>query len=465
MSAGTRPVGARFADLVGDAQSLQDPAELAGYAVDGKIPSIAVRPGSIEEVGEVVKRASAEKLAIIPVGARTKLAIGLPPRQYDVALDMTRLNRVVAYDPGDLTLSVEAGLPLSELNRVLAEHRQFLPLSVPFADRATIGGAVSSGVDSPLRQHYGTARDYIRGIEFVTGDGKIAKSGGRVVKNVTGYDLHKLMIGALGTLAVITRINFRTFPSPIGIRAFVARFDKVDAADSMRALIARSALAPMTMEIFSPGAADLFYGNAASRIEKNLVAPGVLTNNTWALTIGVAGTAQTLDRSESEVRSIAQQSGDTAFTALGPDQIPGAFGRKREFIPIALASSPGATIIKLSVLPSKIKDSLVEIESAAAASSLRSAAMARAVGIIYVALLPDSTAASDRERVVRAAARIQSRAAAAGGHAVIPWCPTEWKSSLSIWGPDPPDLPQMRGLKSVFDPQGVLSPGRFVGGL
>ncbi len=125
---------------------------------------------------------------------------------------MTRLNKVIAYDPGDLTLSVEAGVPLAKLAQVLAEHRQFLPLAVPFVNRTTIGGLIASGVDSPLRQFYGTARDFLLGMEFVTGEGVAAKSGGRVVKNVTGYDIHKLMIGALGTLGVITRVNFKTFP-------------------------------------------------------------------------------------------------------------------------------------------------------------------------------------------------------------------------------------------------------------
>ena len=138
---------------------------------------------------------------------------------------MTRLNRVLAYDPGDLTLSIEAGVPLCDVQRTLAEHGQFLPLEVPFMNRTTVGGTIASGVDSPLRQFYGTARDYILGLEFVTGEGIAAKSGGRVVKNVTGYDIHKLLAGSLGTLGVITRINLRTFPRPSNTRGFVASFE------------------------------------------------------------------------------------------------------------------------------------------------------------------------------------------------------------------------------------------------
>src|SRR5579863_7418001 len=202
----------RLSEIVGNSNIVADPTQLSAYEIDGEIPSAAARPGSSREVAEVVKFAASEKLAIVPMGARTKLGMGMPPRHYDIALEMTRLDRVVAYDPGDLTLGVEPGIPLQRLQGVLAGHRQFLPLVVPFMDRGTVGGTIASGTDSSLRQPYGTARDYVLGMEFVTGDGELVKSGGNVVKNVSGFDIHKLMIGALGTLGVITRINFRTFP-------------------------------------------------------------------------------------------------------------------------------------------------------------------------------------------------------------------------------------------------------------
>ncbi len=188
MSTAGATVGSRLADIVGPQHVIADPALVASFAVDDEKPSAAVRPQSPAQIVDIVKFAAKEQLAIVATGARTKLGIGLPPRQYDIALDMTRLDHVVAYDPGDLTLSVEAGIPLHKLGGILAEHRQFLPLGVPYSNQTTIGGTIASGVDSPLRQMYGTARDYLLGMEFVTGEGIAAKSGGRVVKNVTGYD-------------------------------------------------------------------------------------------------------------------------------------------------------------------------------------------------------------------------------------------------------------------------------------
>ncbi len=280
MSTASKTISTRLPDLVGPENVATDAAQLTAYAVDGIIPAAVVRPGTNDEVVEIIKYAVAEKLSVIPCGARTKIGMGLPPSRYDLALDMTRLDRVIAYDPGDLTLGVEAGVSLRKLATTLAEHRQFLPLSVPYFNRATVGGTIASGVDTPLRQFYGTARDYILGMEFVTGEGVYSKSGGRVVKNVTGYDLHKLMIGALGTLGIITRINFKTFPMPVTTRGFIASFEALDRAIKMRHRVAHSALTPITFDLVSPRVAELFTSTAAERITGKPMPPNVISPKT-----------------------------------------------------------------------------------------------------------------------------------------------------------------------------------------
>jgi glycolate oxidase FAD binding subunit len=456
---------ARLAAMVGDTHLIASGPELAPYEIDGLRPAAAVRPGTTEEVAEIVRLATAEKLALVASGARTKLSIGWPPKRYDLALDMSRLDRIVSYDPGDLTLSVESGIRLQALSSALAERGQFLPLGVPFLWSATVGGTIATGLDSPLRQLYGTARDYLLGMEFVTGEGTRASSGGRVVKNVTGYDLHKLMIGSLGTLAVITKVNFRTFPLPVDSRAFVANFGTADQALAMTARLAQSPLRATTMEVLSPRVADLFRSRAAARVEPKPFAAEILTNNTWAFTAGFTGNEKLLDRCEGECRRMAGQAKALGISVLGRDQIAGAFGRKREFIPIALASAPAATVLKAGVLPSHMGEILARVEALTEGGSLPYAALARGTGVIYLALLPESGDDHARQRVAGVAAEVQAICEGVGGYAIIPWCPTEWKSSLKIWGSPPADLSEMRKLKSVFDPQGVLSPGRFVGGL
>jgi glycolate oxidase FAD binding subunit len=465
MSTATKILPSRLADIAGVAQVSNDPAELRGYAVDGKIPSAAVRPGSNEEVVEIVKFAAAEKLAVIVSGARTKLNMGLPPRQYDLALDMTRLDRVVACDPGDLTVAVEAGIPLKKLAGVLAGHKQFLPLAVPYFDRATVGGTIASGVDTPLRQFYGTGRDYLLGVEYVTGEGVLAKSGGRVVKNVTGYDLHKLMIGSLGTLGVVLRINFRTFTLPEKSRAFVALFESAGRALDMRHRMAQSSLTPSTLDVFSPSVADLLSSDVAGRYGTGALPANLLSNKHWALTTGYAGNDKVLARYTSELSRMAQEAGAVRVKELSPEEVPAAFSRKREFTPIAIESSPATTILKISVLPMRMKEMLEAAARIAESNSVPWAAMARGLGVIFIALLPDEKNEEWRRRVTQTADQTINACGSLEGNATIPWCPSEWKSTMKIWGLERADVAQMQKVKKVFDPASVLSPGRFMGGL
>jgi len=233
----------------------------------------------------------------------------------------------------------------------------------------------------------------------------------------------------------------------------------------MRHRVAQSAISPLTAEVFSPGVSNLFHGDAAARIEPAPQPADLLASNTWAFACGFGGASSVLDRVETNLRKFAEESGASKVTALDATQLPGAFGRKREFVPIALASSPATSILKISVLPSRLDEILNEIRAATENEPLRCAMMARGVGIVYAALLPETKDESTRAKVTRIAGRIQSAASRLGGHATIPWCPSDWKSHLKIWGDERADSSQMRKLKSIFDPRGILSAGRFVGGI
>jgi glycolate oxidase FAD binding subunit len=455
----------RLASIVGASHVAEDAPSLADYSIDSAVPKFIVRPGSVSETAEVVKLAGAEKLALVICGARTKLSMGMPPRKYDLALDVSRLDKIVQYDPGDLTLSVEAGIPLSKLATALAENGQFLPLAVPWQSAATIGGTIASGVDSPLRQFYGTARDFALGMEFITGDGSCAKSGGRVVKNVTGYDLHKLMIGAMGTLGVITQIHFRTFPAPRNPRAVLASFDRFAGAWAMRQSIADSPLRPMTLDVLSPGVAGLFALPAAARNATGSYNSELLANGRWVLTTGFSGNENVLNRYAADLKQMAEQAGATSLTLLGAGQIPGAFARKREFIPIALESSPATVVMKLSILPGRMSELLAAVQNAVSAQNIQWAAIVRGIGVAHVALLPENRTADALTQIARVTDEILSAAAKLQGNASIPWCPAEWKTRLKVWGIERSDFAQMKKLKAFFDPSEIFAPGRFVGGI
>ncbi len=185
------------------------------YAVDGMTPSVVVKPTSQAEVAAAMGAANAAGAAVVPFGGGTQQGLGMPPERYDVALDLRQIESVVEYEAADLTITVEAGMRLSALQRLLAEKGQWLPLDPPVSDEATIGGVLATNASGPARFSRGTGRDLVIGMTVATAQGEIVKSGGRVVKNVAGYDLAKLHIGALGTTGVILQVSLKVSPLPV----------------------------------------------------------------------------------------------------------------------------------------------------------------------------------------------------------------------------------------------------------
>jgi glycolate oxidase FAD binding subunit len=480
--------------LLGPSSVLSDAAARASYAVDEIIPSVVAKPSSPEQAAELVRFAALENLALIPCGARTKLQIGSPPSRYDIALDMTSLDQIVHYDPGDLTLSAGAGTPIAKLNATLLEHRQFLPLLVPWYSRSTIGGTIASGIDSPLRQFFGTARDFLIGAEFVDGTGKLCKSGGRVVKNVTGYDLHKLLIGSLGTLAVITRLNFRTFPSVIaGSRGFVASFPNAQCALALRRAILQSPLTPLTLDILSPGLAQIFSQSSPATPEAPVFS-GEARNagqaslppigdwfrpGEWQLCAAFAGTPEALVRYTRVLTRFAEDSRATSTAFLDDTTRPAVWGRLRETLSMLLESSPATVIFKISVLPSRYAALFSSLRQIADRNALPHALLARADGSVYFALLPASTDQVTTGRVGFAAVQVRNsvcdprdRTNPRRGHTSLLFAPSDWKRvvtvpdggegfAIDLWGRPLLNLALMQRLKSAFDPQTILAPGRF----
>jgi glycolate oxidase FAD binding subunit len=447
----------RLEEIVGGAHVLIDLVELSAREADGMRPSAVVRPADALQIAEIIRFAAAENLAVIPCGGCTKLGIGSPPARYDIALDLTRMNRVLAYDPRDLTLGVEPGVRIEDLSRILAEQNQFLPLAVPFFDRATIGGVVAANSSSPLRHSYGAVRDFCLGMEFVTGEGSPAKSGGRVVKNVTGYDLHKLLIGSLGTLAVITRVNFRTFPLLPAHGTFVASFSDAEAAFAFCRTVAHSALNPQIVEVADPGSAHLIFSGEA---------PARISLRHWSVVISASGHASVVDRHARELGHMAVAAHALEFVPLSDTENVTIMARIREFPRIVREMAPSALIFRIGVLPTAMAPLLTRLGQVAAQNHLEFAALTRASGIVYAAFLPEEGDETPLGAVVKASSEVFQ---ACGdpqieARAMLEWCPAEVKRAADgVWGPALPDFELMQRVKTVFDPQNVLSPGRFAG--
>jgi glycolate oxidase FAD binding subunit len=208
-----------------------------------------LRPENPEQLAASLREAACAHRTIRLGGNFSKDCLGGTPTPAEVTISTSSMNRLLQYEPRDLTISVEAGMPFAELARILAAHHQMLPLDPPWLQESTVGGVLAANLSGPRRRLYGTARDMVIGMTFVTLGGKLINSGGMVVKNVAGLDMAKLMIGSFGTLATIATVNFKVFPVPVGSRTFVMEFATVAEAFAERDRILRSVLQPSAIDI------------------------------------------------------------------------------------------------------------------------------------------------------------------------------------------------------------------------
>jgi glycolate oxidase FAD binding subunit len=350
----------------------------------------------------------------------------------------------------------------SALATTLAAEKQFLPLNPPFFQRATVGGILAADSASPLRHSYGGPRDYVLGLEFVTGDSAIAKSGGRVVKNVSGYDLHKLVIGSLGTLAVITRANFKTFPTPPEQVVFVAAFDDTAPALEFCKKLSRSPLGLLQVDAVSPEAAQIFSAHSDAEV--------ALPAQRWCVVVSAAGNARVVERHRRELPVIAEQANASGLVALGDTMqsmkvAAALLGRIREFPALALSTNAAATIFRIAALPSTMATVTQRLGALAKEHAMPTALVIRPYGLIYFAILPATSDATAFGKLAQFAEAVFQAIDGLGAKARIEFAPTELKRAVNVWGAARPDFELMRRVKKVFDPQNILSPGRFAGGI
>jgi glycolate oxidase FAD binding subunit len=475
MPAATKDIASRLASIVEASRIRIEPAALAEYAIDEMAPRAVAAPQSAAEAAEIVRFAIAEDLAVIAVGSRSKLGIGMAPSRYDIALDMTAINQIAHYDPGDLTLSADAGCTLATISGALLPQKQFLPLSLAHGVHNTIAGTIASGVDSHLRQFYGTARDFMVGAEFIDGTGANCKSGGRVVKNVTGYDLHKLLIGSLGTLAVITRLNFRTFSSLTSGESqetFVASFSDAQSAVALRQGIAASPFTPHAVEIVSPELSKIFAAIDPSEWEPPGEPLGAwFSSSCWHVVVLFQGTPELRSRYTTALTQLAESAGALVSRNLRAPTLDRQSGNSSEGYTLNVLvfgairrlrnASPAATIFKIAQLPAKLPELFDALATAAKRANLPHALFARGMGVVYFALLPKSHGEVAMAQLTQTAASIFALCGAQAATVSIQSCPTALKRVIPVLGTARPDALAMRRLKAAFDPRGIFAPGRL----
>ena len=451
---------ARLSEALGAKRVVMADEELATYVIDGLVPSAIVRPASAEEAAEVVRFAIAEKVAVLPVGSKSKCELGMTPERYDIAVDMAALRGIAHFDAGDLTLSVDAGLPLRELDAFLKEQGQFLPLAVPCFESTTAAGAIASGMDSALRLQYGSPRDFLIGAEFIDGTGSLCKSGGRVVKNVTGYDLHKLLIGSLGTLAVITRLNFRTFPLPAVSGGHLAGFDDLQSALEFRNAAAKAGLPLANLEVLSQEVSSMI--RAILQKSGHPHPPG-LGQQDWAVYSSFEGNQQVVQRIERELETIARQTKavHTAILEKAEDESLG--GMLRESFEWLRWASPANVICRLA-LPQVNAATVARLSQLAKSVDLRSAVLLRATGIFYFAVFAESDDPQTVAPLSKIVVGVRAIAESEKASCTVLHAPTALKKTIARSDIMPDAVLQQR-VKRAFDPSNIFAPGRVVGGI
>ena len=384
------------------------------YAVDDLAPKSVVRPGTPEEVAGVMSYANANRLAVIPLGGRNHAGIGNLPERYDLALDVTRLNKVVEFEPADLTITVQAGITLGALRPAIGAANMMVPFDPSLPDGATVGGVLAGALSGPARMSLGAPRDFTIGLRVVTADGKLTRAGGKVVKNVAGYDLCKLYIGSLGTLGVIVEATFKTVPRPKAEQrlAFAFAFDDPTSACALVSRAVRAGLAVRSVSLIREASG-------------------------WRLDLVLAGMSASVQRS---ARSLSEAIDGSTIREL--DRKPTENTRTAK-------QTPANLISRLSVLPFRLPALLNEAPSADAAVEAHPA-----TGLCRLSF-PEATP--------EAIAEARAISARFGGTCVIERSPPGLKRAIDVFGDAPPSLSLMRAIKEEFDPNRVLSPGRLVG--
>jgi glycolate oxidase FAD binding subunit len=411
---------------------------IGGYLGDGRAANATDRPETVDALRQAVVERVEQGHALYPQGGSTALDFGGIPRRPGVAIDTRGLSRVIDYPAADMTITVESGITMARLRDVLTEQRQRLQIDAPQADRATLGGLYATDTSGPRRFGHGRPRDQIIGVSFVTSDGDVVKGGGRVVKNVAGYDFPKLLTGSLGTLGIITQLTLKVRPIP---ESDALAWIPIPSSASLHEVLDRlntSGTRPVAVEVFN---------RSASRLIPEV--SGAVRDHAFVLVVGfednTASVVWQVDRLRTEL-------GRAEFEVFrGTDAAP-LWAVLSEF----LAAEVGPLSFVANIPPSKVAGFLGELSSDGWAVQAHAGN-----GIVRAHALP-AIFWPEIERVIDSA---RHEAVRLGGNLILARCPTEAKGRLRVWGEPRPDWILAERIKRALDPAEAMNPGRFVGTL
>ncbi len=415
------------ANLGADALSAQ-PRELALHSVAGKLPALVCLPRSAEQIAAALRICAEAEANVVPWGGGTAMAIGNPPLRLDLVISTIRMNRLIEHDHANLTVTAQSGITLNALQTSLRPQKQFVPFDPPFPERSTVGGIVAANLNGPKRSSYGSVRDLVIGMKVVLGTGEQIKAGGKVVKNVAGYDLCKLFTGSLGSLGILTELTLRVAPVPERSATGIA-LGTLAQAVQLASDLANSKLLP----------AAVFIRND-------------LAEQNWQLAACFEGFIETVTRQLRDLDAMAQHLG------MGMAS-PRAENQQRVWQDIRdLPLQPDRLAYRVTVPRSSVAEMVGAVQSWRTGAQDPAISADVAMGTVWIVTPANKINAGHFAKLILLVQQHR-------GHAVMFAAPPELKLGVEVWGPSPPTLSLMREIKQRFDPHGILNPGRFIGGL
>jgi glycolate oxidase FAD binding subunit len=400
---------------------------------------VVALPHNINELSEMLKLAQDERWRVIPAGAGTWLTVGNRPVQFHLVVSTAKMNRVLEYEPADLTATLQAGCALTEFNQQAAKHRQFIPLD-PFGEnKSTIGGIIASASSGPLRCAYGTPRDWLVGITVVHPNGGISKAGGKVVKNVAGYDLCKLYTGSFGSLAVIAEMSFKLRTLPPTEKTLVFYAADAQSLCELALQISDSDVQPSAMELISP--------------TEELDLP--IESNRFALALRFLNEAETIESQLNDATRLSAEFDRVVLSAADAETFWRVYHETE-------TDDRWAFNLRLSALPADLNAALNDVKQLLPRASWRAHAGNGVLRVLAKENLFEDLQTKRRPKFI---AELRHLAQARGGQLVVLQAPQAIKDQLDTWGDVGATARLMRELKNRFDPDAQLSPGRFVAGI
>ena len=470
-----------LAGIAGPDRLKTDPAVTAQYAVDGVIPKAVVFPKNTRMVAALVQCACRGNLAIVPWGSGTKMAMGNPPKRLDLVVCMARMNHMLDVDTANLTITVEAGvkfrdvqarlateedrcyLPLEDLKTEAGElvcsdrsHSGcFLPMDPPFSERATMGGVVATNTTGPRRLLYGLPRDLVLGVRFVTPKGDIIGAGGKTVKNVSGYDVSKLMIGSMGSLGILCEMTMRLLPLPEKMETLLFSFDAFSDAGAFAAAILGTKLLPAAVEVANKAAIE------------NMDLRGSLDFSPGSHVIMVALEAfdEAVARMHKELLAMAQHFKTKGHSLVQEDKHRLFWLTVGELQGSAHQRFPRLVALQLNYPLSAWKALFEFADKTLSQARLDHTMLCHAGNSVTLINLLSGTKGTDDKALIEAVQALLAECRKAGGNLVVQRAPADLKKALPVWGEPGSDLPLMKRIRVELDPLGVMNPDRFAVGL